>query len=206
MNHAVHHLDLLLWMTGMPRRVTAVIANATHDNSECEDLGISILEYDGFLAQMTASLVTHDEDQEIVFQTEKGRLSVPWKTAASKALPNGFPEADRESAVLLEREYERLPTLDLEGHPAQIRNFLDAVEGRDELLITAQDGRNVIELIMAIYKAAQSHVPASLPIPQDDAFYRHDSMAAAMPRFHQKTKSVERSEALEINLGRDVGR
>jgi predicted dehydrogenase len=206
MNHAVHHLDLLLWMAGMPKRVTAVIANVAHDNSECEDLGIAILEYNGFLAQMTASLVTHDEDQEIVFQTEKGRLSVPWKTAASLALPNGFPEADSEGISRLEHEYERLPALDLEGHPAQIKNFLDAIHGRGKLLITAQDGRNVIELIMAIYKAAQSHTPVSFPISQDDTFYRHGSMAAAMPRFHQKTKSVERSEALDIKLGRDVGK
>ncbi|MDR1936354.1 MAG: Gfo/Idh/MocA family oxidoreductase [Candidatus Accumulibacter sp.] len=206
MNHAVHHLDLLLWMAGMPERVTAVIANVAHDNSECEDLGVAILEYQGFLAQMTASLVTHDEEQEIVFQTEKGRLSVPWKTAASLARPNGFPETDSEGRARLEREYERLPALDLEGHPAQVRNFLDAIHGRDELLITARDGRNVIELIMAIYKAAQSHAPVALPISPDDAFYRHASMAAAMPRFHQKTKSVERSEALEIKLGRDVGR
>ncbi|MDR0440873.1 MAG: Gfo/Idh/MocA family oxidoreductase [Candidatus Accumulibacter sp.] len=205
MNHAVHHLDLLLWMAGMPKRVTAVIANVAHDNSECEDLGIAILEYEGFLAQMTASLVTHDEEQEIIFQTGQGRLSVPWKTAASVALPNGFPEADEEGAAHLQREYERLPALDLEGHPAQIRNFLDAIHGRDDLFITAQDGRNVIELVMAIYKAAESRTPASLPIARDDAFYRHASMAARMPRFHQKTKSVERSEALEIKLGRDVG-
>lgn len=206
MNHAVHHLDLLLWMAGMPERVTAVIANVAHGNSECEDLGIAILEYKGFLAQMTASLVTHDEEQEIVFQMEEGRVSVPWKTAASLALPNGFPEADGEGVARLEREYERLPALDLEGHPAQIGNFLDAIQGRDELFITAKDGRNVIELIMAIYKAAESHAPVSLPIAREDAFYRHASMVARMPRFHRKTKSVERSEALEIKLGRDVGR
>jgi predicted dehydrogenase len=205
MNHAVHHLDLLLWMTGMPRKVTAVIGNVAHDNSECEDLGIAILEYEGFLAQLTASLVTHDEEQEIIFQTERGRLSVPWKTAASHALSNGFPEADSEAAAHLARAYEKLPALDLEGHPAQIRNFLDAIEGRDDLLITARDGRNVIELVMAIYKAAQGRAPVSLPIAADDAFYRHDSMAAAMPRFHRKTRSVEQSEVLEIKLGRDVG-
>jgi predicted dehydrogenase len=206
MNHAVHHLDLLLWMAGMPERVTAVIANTAHDNSECEDLGIAILEYRDFLAQMTASLVTHDEEQEIVFQTEKGRLSVPWKTAASKALPNGFPEPNAGAMADLQREYERLPDLDLEGHPAQIKNFLDAIAGRDELLITPQDGRNVIEVVMAIYKAAQTRAPVSLPIPPDDAFYRHDTMAAAMPRFHQKTRSVEKTEAMDIQLGRDVGR
>jgi predicted dehydrogenase len=206
MNHAVHHLDLLLWMAGMPRKVTAVIGNVAHDNSECEDLGIAILEYAGFLAQVTASLVTHDEEQEIIFQTERGRLSVPWKTAASRALPNGFPEADGEAAAHLARAYEKLPALDLEGHPAQIRNFLDAIEGRDELFVTAQDGRNVLELVMAIYRAAQGRVPVGLPMAAEDAFYRHASMAAAMPRLHRKTRSIEQSEALEIKLGRDVGR
>ena len=61
-SHAVHHVDLLQWMVGMPLRVTAVISNAAHENSECEDAAIGILEYPGFLAQITASVVTHGEE------------------------------------------------------------------------------------------------------------------------------------------------
>ncbi len=205
-SHAVHHIDLLLWMLGKPRRVTAVIGNVGHDNSECEDIGIAILEYPGMLAQMTASLVTHDEEQELVFQAQNGRLSVPWQTAVSKALPNGFPEADTAAKDALQARYEALPALKVEGHPAQVKNFLDAIDGSDDLLITGESGRDAVELIMAVYKAASTGLPTTLPIGTDDPFYRRASMTAAMPRFHEKTRSVENFSTSEITLGRDVGK
>jgi predicted dehydrogenase len=205
-SHAVHHLDLLLWMLGKPERVTAVTANVGHDNSECEDLGVAVLEYPGMLAQVSASLVTHDEEQEMIFQTERGRLSVPWKTAAAKALPNGFPEADPEGKNLLQRHYEKLPELKTEGHPAQIGNFLAAVAGTEPSLVIAEEGRNAIELIMAIYRSSVTRTTVSLPIAPDDPFYRRETMTAAMPRFHQKTRSVENFATSDITLGRDVGR
>ncbi|MDR1730839.1 MAG: Gfo/Idh/MocA family oxidoreductase [Synergistaceae bacterium] len=205
-SHAVHHIDLLLWMLGKPERVTAVIANVGHDNSECEDLGVAILEYTGMLAQISASLVTHDEEQELIFQTDRGRLSVPWRTAASKALPNGFPEEDVENRNALQRCYENIPELTVEGHPAQIGNFLDAISGDAPLQVTGEEGRNAIELIMAIYKASLERAPVTLPIGREDPFYRRETMAAAMPRFHQKTRSVENFTTSEITLGRDVGK
>jgi predicted dehydrogenase len=205
-SHAIHHLDLLLWMLGKPERVTAVIKNAGHDNSECEDLGIAIMEYPGMLAQMTASLLAHDEEQELVFQAEKGRLSSPWKTAVSRALPNGFPEEDEAAKTALQARYEALPALALEGHPAQIDNFFAAIEGKASLAVSAQEGRAVIELIMAIYKSSALHLPVTLPLKPDDVFYKKAAMLAAMPRFNQKKRSVENFKAMEITLGRDLGK
>ncbi|MCL2008404.1 MAG: Gfo/Idh/MocA family oxidoreductase [Treponema sp.] len=205
-SHAVHHIDLLLWMLGMPQRVTAIITNVGHDNSECEDLGMAILEYPGLLAQITASLVHHDELQELVFQAEKGRLSVPWATASSRALPNGFPEENREAADSLQRRYDSIPAIPLEGHPAQISNFLAAIEGKEKLAINGNDGRSAMELIMAIYKSSLTRQPVSLPIAKDDVFYSRDSMIKAMPRFFQKTRSVDNFSTNKINLGRDVGK
>jgi predicted dehydrogenase len=205
-SHAVHHIDLLLWMLGRPERVTAVIANVAHDNSECEDLGLAIFEYPGMLAQMTASLVTHDEEQELIFQAEKGRLSVPWKTAASKALPNGFPEDDAEAKRSLQAAYDALPSLAVEGHPAQIGNFLAAIEGKESLAISGADGRNAIELIMAVYKSSVLRAPVTLPIAPEDPFYGRDSMSAAMPRFFEKKRTVENFASSQITLGRDLGK
>jgi predicted dehydrogenase len=45
LNHAVHHVDMIAWMLGLPEAVTAVISNAAHNNAEVEDLSISILQY-----------------------------------------------------------------------------------------------------------------------------------------------------------------
>ena len=205
-SHAVHHIDLLLWMLGKPDRVNAIITNVGHDNSECEDLGIAILEYPGMLAQLTASIVNHDELQELVFQAERGRLSVPWTTASSKALPNGFPDENKEAKEAIQKRYDSIPALEREGHPAQIDNFLGVIEGKQTLAINGRDGRAAMELIMAIYKSSLTRQPVALPIAKDDVFYSRESMTKAMPRFHQKTRSVENFSSSEITLGRDVGR
>ena len=205
-SHAIHQIDLLLWMLGKPQKVTAVIANTGHDNSECEDVGVAALEYPGKLVQLSASLVTHDERQEMVFQTEGGRLSVPWRPAASKALPNGFPQEDSAARDELQKYYESLPALSLEGHPAQIDDFLSAIEKGVPPGVTAREGRDAIELIMALYKSSAVRGTVALPIAQDDPFYRRETMTAAMPRFHAKTRSVENFASSEITLGSDLGK
>ena len=65
LNHAVHHIDMLCWMMGLPQAVTSVMANVAHDNAEVEDLSLSVLQYPGALAQLTASVVHHGEEQEL---------------------------------------------------------------------------------------------------------------------------------------------
>lgn len=204
-SHAVHHIDLMQWMVGMPTRVTAVLSNVAHYNSECEDIGIAILEYPGMLAQITSSLITHGEEQEMIFQGETGRLSIPWKTAAEKALENGFPEHDEQKRAALEQRYQELPELSEEGHTAQVKNFLEAIQGKAPIQIDGHEGRKSIEIIMAIYKSASSGQSVLLPIQEEDPFYRKETMIVSMPRFFQKTKSVENFETDQITLGRNVG-
>lgn len=207
MSHAVHHLDMLQWIIGMPEKVTAVIANNAHENSECEDIAVAVLQYPDMTAQLTSTLVSHDEEQEMIFQAEKARLSIPWKPAASKALGNGFPTEDTDVLKELQAKYEALPELELEGHPAQIQNFLDAVEGRDTLLVDGKEGRNTIELIMAIYKSAYTGRAAVLPISPDDDFYNKEKVAQIMPHFHEKTHNKDTFEGnIAITLGRNVGK
>lgn len=206
-NHAVHHIDLMQWMLGMPQWVSAVITNVGHSNSQCEDAAVAVMGYPGSMVQLTASLVTHNEAQEIIFQGRKGGISVPWQASASKALPNGFPEPDTDQVDALNRRYKELPDLELEGHPAQIGNFLNAILGREKLEIDGLQGRNTIELIAAIYKSAATGQRVDLPISDQDVFYKKGGIAATMPHFHEKTKSVENFQATKpISLGRDVGK
>lgn len=206
-SHAVHHIDLLQWMAGMPSRVTAVIGNVGHFNSECEDYAIAILQYPDMVAEMTTTICSHDEAQELVFQTEKGRLSVPWKPYASKALANGFPEENEQAEKELQEMYDSLPTLEKEGHAGEIDNFVRAIWGEEKLIVDGAQGRNAIELIMAIYKSAATQKPVDLPISREDAFYRRETFVRAMPHFYEKTKSVENVEnAPPISFGRDLNK
>jgi predicted dehydrogenase len=205
-NHAVHHLDVLLWMLGRPDRVTSLIANTAHDNSECEDLAVAILEYPGMLAQVTASLLAHDEEQEMVFQAEKARLSIPWKTAASKALPNGFPEENTEVKTMMQSRYDALPSLVFEAHAGQTENLLKAINGEERLFVTGQDGRAALELIMAIYKSAVERKSVSLPLEPSDPFYQQETMLKAVPHFNEKKRSIDNFSSSDISLGRDYGK
>ncbi|MCI8512603.1 MAG: Gfo/Idh/MocA family oxidoreductase [Lachnospiraceae bacterium] len=205
-SHSVHHIDLLLWMLGMPDTVTAVMKNVGHPNSELEDVGMAILEYPNAFAHIGTSIVDYGEAQEIVFQTEKGRLSIPWSPAAAAPLPNGFPKRDEAREKELDSVYHSIPELALEGHPAQIKNLLLAIEGKEPLLTDGTEGRKTIELIMAIYKSSALRQTVTLPIQEDDDFYRKETMVQKMPHFFEKTKSIENFASTEITLGRDMGK
>lgn len=205
-NHAVHHIDMMQWMLGMPREVNAVISNVGHDNSECEDVAIATLTYPNMMVQMTATILTHSEDQEMIFHGKKASIAVPWRVSACKAMPNGFPEPDNEVRDAVQKQYDELPELEVEGHPAQIGNFLRAIAGEEKLLVDGREARNTMELITAIYKSACFGRSVRLPLPANDVFYRRGGIAAVMPHFHEKTRSVENvTGSKPITLGRDVG-
>lgn len=202
LNHAVHHIDMLQWMIGMPSEVRAVMSNTAHDNSEVEDLSIAILKYsNGSLAQVTSSLVHHGEEQQITIQGEKASLGYPWKVHTSVAKENGFglPNPDLEKAI--EQTYHELPSLEQEGHTGQIDNVLAAIEQGKKPLIGGDSGRNTLELIMAIYKSASLDTTVQLPLPEEDPFYTASGVQEHAIHFYEKKRSVENFQDNEITVG-----
>ena len=198
LNHAVHHIDMLGWMLGLPKKVSAVISNAAHDNAEVEDISIAILQYsgglcaEGALAQITSSVIHHGEEQQIIFQGEKARISAPWKTAANLAQPNGFPKNEQDCELIkkLNDYYESLPKLEHTAHTGQIDNVLNALETGTDALISGMDGRRTIELITAIYKAGCEQKTIELPIQKNDPFYTVRGIMEQAPRFFKKSAFV----------------
>jgi len=198
LNHAVHHIDMLGWMLGLPKRVSAVISNAAHDNSEVEDISVAILQYEGglcakgALAQITSSVIHHGEEQQLIFQGEKARISAPWRVAANLAQPNGFPTSEKNEELIkqLNDYYESLPQLTHIAHAGQIDNVLNAIETGSDVLIAGEDGRLTIELITAIYKAGSEQKSVELPIRADDPFYTVTGIMERVPRFYKKTASI----------------
>ena len=202
LNHAVHHIDMLGWMMGLPERVTSVLANTAHDTAEVEDLSVSVMEYKGALATVTASVVHHGEEQKLIFQCEKAKLSAPYSVFASTGQPNGFPlkVSDADMEARLAAYLQTLPPLPYEMHDGQLEDVLSAIESGRDVSITGEDGRRTIELITAIYKAGSAHAPVTLPIAPDDPFYTVNGIRANVPHFYEKTASVQELEG-EISFG-----
>ncbi|CAM4327665.1 putative dehydrogenase [Paenibacillus endophyticus] len=202
LNHAVHHIDALIWMMGRPAEVQAFMTNGAHDNAEVEDLSIGILRYgEGALAQVTSSVVHHGEDQQLVFQGTKARISAPWRVIASTSRENGFPEPNTQLEEELEQLYEALPEVSYEGHAGQIDNVLAAIESGTPLLIDGECGRQTLEVIVGIYKAASTRQLVSFPIEADDPFYSRSGMQANATHFYEKTGSVESFTDMPITVG-----
>lgn len=205
LNHAVHHIDMMNWMMGMPEEIQAVMTNTSHDNAEVEDLSIAILRYpNGALGQITNSVVHHGEEQQVVFQGKKARVSAPWKVAASTDIGNGFWERDEKTEKEIDEFYKSLPKQKYEGHTPLIDNVLRALETGGTPLVTAEDGRRTLEVITAIYESATFRKPVALPLKKDDPFYTVEGIQKSVPHFYEKTASIENFNNENITTGRDV--
>ncbi len=195
LNHAVHHIDLLLWAKGLPVRVSSVLANLAHDNSEEEDLSVSLLQYaDGTIGSLTCSLISHGEEQSLTFQAEKGGVSIPYSLRANVERPNGFPDTESDLIAKINQEYNDMGNLEYEYHAGQIYDLINAIENGGRPLIDGESGRMAIELISAIYKSGTLGVPVSLPMSKDDEFYTHEGLVNNAIHFNEKTKFVEAFE------------
>jgi UDP-N-acetyl-2-amino-2-deoxyglucuronate dehydrogenase len=201
LNHAVHHIDMLQWLMGMPEKVTAVMANTAHDNAEVEDLSIAILSFPRALAQITSSVVHHGEDQKIILQTEKARLSMPWNVVASESLENGFPTPNPALEQQLQEIVDSTAPLAYVGHKGQIDNVLSAIEsGSGEVLVTGEEGRKTLELITAIYQAASTGIPVSLPLTPESPFYTREGVMENAIHFYEKKTSLANFARNEITV------
>ena len=200
LNHAVHHIDMLLWMMGLPETVTSVLGNVAHDNAEVEDLSMSILRYPGALAQLTASVVHHGEEQRLVFQCEKAKIAAPFECFASLSKPNGFPERNEALEKEIADFTAAQPKIRWEGHDGQLENVLTALETGGPVAIGGEDGRRTIELITAVYKSGATGQTVNFPMSRDDHFYTVAGMMTHMPHFYEKTASAASLDG-DITLG-----
>ncbi len=205
LNHAIHHIDMMLWMMGMPEQVQAVMSNTSHDNAEVEDLSIAILKYkNGSLGQLTSSVVHHGEEQQMVFQGTNARVSAPWKVYASVSKSNGFPERNEKLERDIEAYYNALPGQQYIDHTPLIDDVLRAVETGGMPLVTGKDGRRAVELITAIYKSSVANKPVNLPLEKEDAFYTVKGIQSNVPHFYEKSASVENFSDENITMGRNI--
>ncbi|PAE88518.1 Gfo/Idh/MocA family protein [Shouchella clausii] len=202
LNHAVHHIDIFRWMNGMPSEITAVMSNVAHDNAEVEDISIAIGRYEnGSLAQITSSVVHHGEEQQLIFQGKNARVSVPWKLKASKSLDNGFPVEDKELQEKLQKEYESINDLEFEGHAGQIEDVLHAIEGKKEVLVDGNEGRETLELITAIFESASLGKTVKLPLDETSPFYSREGIIENATYFYEKKTSIKNFKVNEITTG-----
>jgi predicted dehydrogenase len=162
MIQAIHMIDLLLWVLGMPQRVFAHVRTAVHD-VEVEDAAIGLLEFEGgVMAALQATTGAMPEQlPSIDIHGERGTATVSgnWGHLAFRLRTGAEVGED------VERE-PRAAGLSVEPYAAQIADFVAAVrEGRPPL-VDGAEARKALVVIEALYRSAATGAWVTVdPVP-----------------------------------------
>lgn len=179
MNQAIHSVDLLTWLAGPVREVRAQMACLAHERIAVEDTAVATLQFEsGALGVIEASTA--------VFPGYLKRIELHG-SAGSAAMEEedivawDFAEPTPADQAIQQQLSEKISTaggasdpkaIGHHGHAALFANVLAAIEGREPLLCDGSEGRRSVEIILAIYAAAQTGQSISLPLAQDPILTR----------------------------------
>lgn len=201
-SHAVHHIDLFLWLMGDIKNISAMVTNQNHLNSEVEDLSISRIQFEsGAVGLVVCSLLHHGEEQKVIIDAKNGTIEIPHKIAVSKQQDNGYPQIDVEKQNELEAIFQNMSDLVYTDHDGQIENMLIAIEQDIAPLVTGEAGRKTIEFIAGAYQSSFTGKTVTLPMTKDDPFYTKEGVMNGAVKFFEKTVSVESFKDIGISVG-----
>jgi UDP-N-acetyl-2-amino-2-deoxyglucuronate dehydrogenase len=163
MNQGIHYVDLLRWCMGPPAEVTAVCSTQAHQ-IEVEDTALAIVRFaSGAVATIlssTAAFPGFPQRLEITgtggtVTVEDGRIVRRALAADAAAAPTASAGTDHSAAA-------DPATVDVASHAAQLADLLGAVEGGREPAVTGQDGRDALEIVLAVYESSRTGRPVAL--------------------------------------------
>src|SRR5580704_775902 len=161
LNQGVHYVDLLRWCMGPAAEVTAVCATQTHQ-IEVEDTALGIVRFAsgavGTILSSTAAFPGFPQRLEIT--GTNGTVTVADGRIVGRALaadpgqssPDGSADADRSAAA-------DPAALDIASHAAQLADLVDAIDAGREPAVTGRDGRDTLEIVLAVYESSRAGRP-----------------------------------------------
>ena len=147
MNQGIHTVDLLQWLAG-PVASLCGRARAVLRDIEVEDTALAMLRFEsgamGVLEMTTTAY--NGKGQRLEIHGEKGTLVM-----------------EEDTIVALDIENETVEVPDFEpfrvipdGHEKQIADMVRAVQGKEVELITGEDARHSLEIILGTYASSES--------------------------------------------------
>jgi predicted dehydrogenase len=167
MNQCIHNIDLLRWMMG--NDVTEVVGmtdNVNHDYIDTEDLGVALVKFAngsyGLIEGTTNIYPTNLEETLYIFG-EKGTIKAGGKSV-NMIEEWCFTDEFDDSDEVKEKYIENPPNVYGFGHNPLYADVIDAIKNDRQPYVTAVDGRNALELVLAIYKSAAEGKSIKLPL------------------------------------------
>lgn len=174
MNQAIHSVDLLAWLMGPVVEIRAQTATLAHERIAVEDTAMATLRFAngalGVIEATTAAypgylkkIEVHGSEGTAVLEEEDLKV---WD----------FMKPARGDKKILEKMSESHSSgggasdpaaIGHHGHALQFADFIKAIKTNGKPAVDGPEGRSSVEIILAIYKAAESGKPIQLPLASD---------------------------------------
>lgn len=174
MNQAIHSVDLLTWLMGPVTKISAHAAMLAHERIEVEDVAVASLQFaNGALGVIEASTAAYPGSlKRIEIHGSHGSAVLEEEDITRWS----FASPTRGDQLLLKRMAGKTKTgggaadpaaIGHHGHTAQFKDVLQAIRSGGTPSIDGREGRRSVEIILAIYKTAETGRALSLPLPSD---------------------------------------
>jgi predicted dehydrogenase len=174
MNQAIHSVDILTWLMGPVSEVGAHTALLAHERIAVEDTAVATLKFtSGALGVIEASTAAYPGYlKRIEIHGSAGSAAMEEEDVVAW----DFEKKARGDAAVQARMAGRISTaggasdpaaIGHHGHTAQFRDVLTAIRERRPPAVDGQEGRRSVEVILAIYKAAETGKVVKLPLAAD---------------------------------------
>jgi UDP-N-acetyl-2-amino-2-deoxyglucuronate dehydrogenase len=185
MNQGIHTVDLLLWMLGEPVEVHAWTACLAHQRIEVEDTTVATVRFaSGALGVihsttaaypgLTARVQVHGDRGSAVIDGDRLTYfhGADFHAAAGPADPPDYgagADANQAARVLPGQAPEPTAGSDpgalSDAHLRQYRDFLDAIAGGRQPMVTVGEAIAALAVVDAIYESARTGRPVPVTLP-----------------------------------------
>lgn len=174
MNQAIHTVDLLSWFMGPVAEISAKTALLGHTGIEVEDVAVASLRFaSGALGVIEASTAIYPG---YLKRVELHGLTGSAMMEEEDIVKWDFAEEASEDAAIKEQMANQKSggggaadpaAIGHHGHTHQFQDVVDAIREGRQPSIDGPEGRRSVEIILAIYKAAETGQTIKLPLDGD---------------------------------------
>ncbi len=169
MNQAIHNVDLLQWMMGPVTRVSGFIDTLAHERIEVEDTAVACLRFaSGALGVILATTSVYPGfPKTIAVHGDRGSAVIEQEDV----LRWEFTPATPEDQSIKERFAQKVgasggssdpSAISHVGHTRQLTDFVQAIKSGKAPVVDGREGRKAVEIILAIYRSAETGRPIEL--------------------------------------------
>jgi len=164
MNQCIHNIDLLQWMMGGEiERVYAECDTYLRD-IEAEDFGAIIIRFkNGAIGIVEGSACVYPKNLEETLSIfgETGAVSIGG--LAVNELETWRFDGDDEASIKGEVNV-KIDNVYGEGHTPLFKDVIDSINDDRDPLISGEEGRKAMSIILAAYKSRKTGMPVQFPL------------------------------------------